>query len=378
MVFVARAVALAVWAWVWAAAGPWGMSAVRAGPAAPARAGPAPTPSPAPAPAAAAQASPATPTAPGALFLQAAGLQLAAVGLRHEVVAYTPSGVRRLAVGRPGDEVTEVAAAPLASRLFAVVRTSCQAGQRRVSLMAADLSGEAPRAVRSARLSCDPEQGLHMLAVVPSPDGTRVAWAVTGVDWSGWRVARWDGTEEALPSLPAVDEGLCRVPDGFAGGWPLAWSPDGRYLYAVDFQSDSRSIQCVRRLDVQARTMELAFAAVVDAQADGGQGLRPVRSSLEELARRLGQAAMNLYGLATGAPESLLRPLGGGLRRPKSVASPDGRVVVNRDWGDLVASEGGRERARLVGVVSAPPDCFVEDVCIDPEDLWTVAWARPR
>ena len=318
------------------------------------------------------------PAPPGAVFLQLSGLQLAAVGLRHEVVAYTLQGVRRIAVGKPGDEVTEVAAAPLAGRVFAVVRSSCQGDQRRVAVVAADLASDGVRVVRSVRVSCGDEQGLHLLSLTPSPDGSRVAWAVTGVDWSGWRVARADGVEEAVPALPPADEAACKAPGGFAGGWPLAWSLDGRSLYVLDFESNFRSVSCVRRLDFQSRSAELVFVGVMEAQAEELQGLRPLRSTPEELARRIGPAAQGLYGLSMGAPDSLLKPLGGGLRRPKVLLSADGRVSIQRDWGDLVAIESGQERARLVGVVAAPPDCSVEGVCIDADDLWTVAWARAR
>lgn len=324
-------------------------------------------------------ASPAGPQAPpGAVFLRLAGLQLAAVGLRHEVVVYTSQGVRRIAVGRPGDEITEVAAAPLAGRVFAVVRSSCQGGQRRVSVAAADVTGDGVRPVRSVRVPCGDEEGLHLLALTPSPDGARVAWAVTGVDWSGWRVARVDGVEEPVPALPPADEAACKAPGGFSGGWPLAWSLDGRSLYVLDFESNSRSVNCVRRLDFASRSAELVFVGVMESGADEMQALRSLWASPEELARRIGTAAQGLYGLAVGAPDSLLKPLGGGLRRPKVIFSWDGRMRVHRDWGDLVVTEGGQERARLIGVVPAPPDCSVDGVCIDPDDLWSVAWARSR
>ena len=302
-----------------------------------------------------------------------------AVAARHEALVYGPDGLRRVALGRAGDEATELAAAPLGGRLFAVVRTACQAGHRRVTLVAAEVSGgAAPRTLRSLRIPCGDQEGTHLLALTPSPDGARVAWAAIGVEPSTWGLSRTDGADEPIPSLGPADEGLCRVPGGFGGGWPLAWSLDGRSLYVLEFEADFRSVTCVRRVEPSGRTAELVFAGVTDGYADQSpQGIRPLRSSLPELARRIGPEALGLYALRAGAPEALLRPLGGGLRRPKVLFAPDGNARVHRDWGDLILSRDGREQARLANVVMAPPDCSLDSVCIDPDDLWTAAWQAP-
>ncbi|MBE3599309.1 MAG: hypothetical protein IMX02_11160 [Limnochordaceae bacterium] len=327
----------------------------------------------------------ALPDATGAPAAQAAELSWMpgpiAVATRHTVVLFpgfsldrAPTGEevgpRYTAVGQPGEDVFEVALAPQGGRLFGVRRSPCVKGRQTVTLFSLDLASGEVRTVRSVESACVGEGVQHLTGLVVAPAGDRVAWALTGVEWSGWEMARADGRAEPLQALPPEDSGLCGKPGEFYGGWPLAWSDDGRSLWTYEFGGDGQTTNCVQRIDVAAGTRRVVFSFLGTVE-----DRRAVRGSLSELVASMGLAARGLYSLRASRPDAVLMPLGSGLRRPKELWSPDGRWRVARDWGDLVLYDArGREAGRLIGVVPAPPLCG--EVCVDPDDLWSVAWRR--
>lgn len=275
---------------------------------------------------------------------------------------------RRLVPPLSGGEIWEIALAPLGDRLYGVSRSPCVRGRQAVQVFGVELATGATHTVRTIDSACEGEGLQHITALVPSPSGDRVAWALTGVDWSGWEMARWDGRTDLITPAVAEERQICAGSSEFYGGWPLLWSLDGRQLFAFEFRSNGNAVECVYSVDVREGRSRLVFA--YESTAERRRDLRGTPAALD---RAVPSSARGVYGLAGQDSGPLLEPLGSGLRRPKRLWSPDGRWQVRRDWGDLVFSDAsGQEAWRIPAAVPAPPLCG--EVCVDPDDLWTVSW----